>query len=92
MADLVVKDLADLSSTLKALVAQFQGALGLEEEFRDEWGQANANQSMSVFADNWTHNRYNLEEDMGGYADKVAEVDKAWAEAETDLANSMESQ
>ena len=90
MADIVVKDLADLARDLSELIGQFEGALDFQDEFKGHWGQLNANLSMGDFADNWTGSRDKMVEAMEKFGEKVEGADQAWAEAEKNLVDSLE--
>lgn len=93
MADLVVRtDLGDLARELDMLVGEFQGALDLEDAAARAWGQRNANLSMGDFADNWTVHRDRLVEDMQKLRDAVRQADESWAQADADLAATLEAQ
>jgi len=92
MADLVVTDLADLVTDLDVLISEFEGALDLEDDNDDIWGQLNANLSMGDFADNWTKHRDDMVEAMKKFREKVREVNDAWAEADQKLSESLTQQ
>jgi hypothetical protein len=89
MADLVVKDLAALVADLDVLISEFEGALDLENDNDDIWGQHNANLSMGDFADNWTSHRNGMVEAMKKFREKVRQVNDAWAEADRELSTSL---
>ena len=92
MADLVVTDLAALGTDLDVLISEFEGALDLEDDNDDIWGQLNANLSMGDFADNWTTHRNDMIEAMKKFREKVREVNDAWTEADRQLAESLVQQ
>lgn len=89
MADLVVTDLAALVTDLDHLISEFEGALDLEDDSDDIWGQHNANLSMGDFADNWTKHRNDMIEAMKKFREKVSQVNDAWAAADRELAESL---
>ncbi|GIM96075.1 hypothetical protein [Paractinoplanes toevensis] len=90
MADIVVKDLADLARDLSELISQFEGALDFQDDFKGQWGQHNANLSMGDFADNWTGSRDKMVEAMKKFRDSVEGADQAWAEAEAKMVASLQ--
>jgi hypothetical protein len=90
MADIVVTDLVDLVSDLNELVGQFKGALDFQDEQKGHWGQLNANLSMGDFADNWTGSRDKMVTAMDKFRERLEGVDQAWADAEKQLADSLE--
>jgi hypothetical protein len=93
MADLVVKDdLISLANNLHEIIDQFQGALDFQNDYKDIWGQLNANLSMGDFADNWTVHRDKMVEVMKSLQTKVLEVSEAWDKADADLAESLATQ
>lgn len=92
MADLVVTDLAGLVTDLDVLISEFEGALDLEDDSDDIWGQLNANLSMGDFADNWTTHRNDMVDAMKKFREKVREVNDAWAEADRQLSESLVQQ
>jgi 2-hydroxy-3-keto-5-methylthiopentenyl-1-phosphate phosphatase len=92
MADLVVTDLAALVTDLDVLISEFEGALDLEDDNDDIWGQLNANLSMGDFADNWTSNRNDMVEAMKKFRENVREVNDAWTEADRKLSESLVQQ
>lgn len=89
MADLVVKDLAELVSDLNELISQFEGALDFQNEFKGHWGQLNANLSMGDFADNWTGSRDKMVEAMKKLRDRVEGANQAWSDAEREMLDSL---
>lgn len=92
MADLVVTDLAALVADLDVLISEFEGALDLEDDSDDIWGQHNANLSMGDFADNWTSSRNDMVEAMKAFREKIRQVDEAWTEADRKLSESLKVQ
>jgi hypothetical protein len=90
MADIVVKDLADLVRDLNELIGQFEGALDFQDDYKGHWGQLNANLSMGDFADNWTGSRDKMVEAMKKFRDSVQGADDAWAKAEENMVASLE--
>lgn len=92
MADLVVTDLAALVADLDVLIGEFEGALDLEDDSDDIWGQLNANLSMGDFADNWTAHRDHMVEAMKKFREKVRAVNDAWTEADQKLSASLVQQ
>ncbi|ROT33428.1 hypothetical protein [Micromonospora sp. HM5-17] len=90
MADIVVKDLADLARDLSELISQFEGALDFQNEYKGHWGQLNANLSMGDFADNWTGSRDKMVESMKKFRESVEGADQAWSEAERQMLDSLE--
>lgn len=88
-ADLVVTDLAELVTDLDALISEFEGALDLEDDSDDIWGQLNANLSMGDFADNWTKHRDDMVEAMKKFREKVSKVNEAWEKGDRELADSL---
>lgn len=85
MADLVVKDLQALVSSLNELISQFEGALDFQNDDKGLWGQLNANLSMGDFADNWTVHRDAMVKSMKDLRDKVSKIDDAWSQADKQL-------
>ncbi|MCW2559632.1 MAG: hypothetical protein JWP55_3596 [Mycobacterium sp.] len=91
MADVVVKDLADLVDKLEELIRQFEKALDLQNDDKGLWGQLNANLSMGDFADNWTAHRNAMVKAMRTMSDSVSKVDKAWTQADVELSKKLGS-
>jgi hypothetical protein len=89
MADLVVTDLAELVTDLDVLISEFEGALDLEDDSDDIWGQHNANLSMGDFADNWTKHRDDMVEAMKKFREKVSQTNDKWAKADQELSASL---
>lgn len=89
MADLVVKDLADLVSDLDLLIGEFEGALDLQNEDKGLWGQLNANLSMGDFAANWRIHRDRMVKAMKTFRDEVKSADDGWAEEDRKQAESL---
>jgi hypothetical protein len=92
MADLVVTDLTALVTDLDVLISEFEGALDLEDDNDDIWGQLNANLSMGDFADNWTSHRNEMVEAMKKFREKVREVNDAWTDADRKLSESLKQE
>jgi hypothetical protein len=92
MADLVVTDLTALVTDLDVLISEFEGALDLEDDNDDIWGQLNANLSMGDFADNWTSHRNGMVEAMKKFREKIREVNDAWTEADRKLSESLKQE
>jgi hypothetical protein len=92
MADLVVTDLAALIADLDVLISEFEGALDLEDDNDDIWGQLNANLSMGDFADNWTSHRNDMVEAMKSFREKVSEINDAWAETDRSMSEGLVQQ
>jgi hypothetical protein len=92
MADLVVKDLAELASDLDLLIGEFEGALDFQNDDKGLWGQHNANLSMGDFADNWTIHRDKMVAAMKSFRDSVNKVNDAWTEADKKLTDSLHQQ
>jgi hypothetical protein len=89
MADLVVKDLGDLSNDLGTLIGEFEGALDFQNDDKGLWGQLNANLSMGDFADNWTIHRNKMVDAMKSLKDKVDQVNDDWTQADQKLLDSL---
>lgn len=89
MADLVVKDLSDLSNDLGTLIGEFEGALDFQNDDKGLWGQLNANLSMGDFADNWTCHRNDMVDAMKDLKDKVDQVNDDWTQADQKLLDSL---
>ncbi|WP_433833576.1 hypothetical protein ACQP2E_19235 [Actinoplanes sp. CA-015351] len=90
MADLVVQDLGELVNDLNALISAFEGAEGLQDTDKGQWGQSNANSSMGDFADNWKIHRGKMVEAMKKFAKTVQEVNEAWTDADQQLKSTLE--
>ncbi|MDW5323208.1 hypothetical protein [Plantactinospora sp. KLBMP9567] len=90
MADIVVKDLGDLTAHLNELISQFEGALDFQNEYKGHWGQLNANLSMGDFADNWTVSRDKMVEAMKKFRESVEGAEQAWGDAEQKMVDSLE--
>lgn len=89
MADLVVEGLAELLADIKTLIAEFEGAMDLQDSMKGQWGQHNANLSMGDFAWNWATSRKKMVEDLEGLRDKIEGADQAWTDAELELFKSL---
>jgi len=87
MADLVIKDdIVTLAADLDALISEFEGASGLQDECKGRWGQNNANLSMGDFAHNWKERRANLVKKLQQLSKDVAGVGEGWRETDAELA------
>jgi hypothetical protein len=90
VADLVVKgELEAIRDGLKALVDEFNGAVGFEHDSKGIWGQRNAENAMGDFASNWKIHREKMTKRMDTLHNKVEKAVDQWNDADQKLADAF---